>query len=131
MRVRWFTRWFGNQGEQAAVRHLKSAGWSIIAQQVKTKFGEIDIIGRDQDTIVFVEVKTRRSAEHGRPEEAVDRSKQQRIVRSALTWLKRKGWLECRIRFDVVAIVWQEGRTPEITHYQHAFESAEFGQMFS
>ncbi len=130
MHVRWMTRWFGNRGERAAVRHLKSAGWSILAEQVVTRFGEIDIIGQDRDTIVFVEVKTRRSEAHGRPEEAVDAGKQQRIARSALSWLKRKGWLERRIRFDIVSIVWQPGQAPVITHYPHAFEPAGFGQMY-
>lgn len=131
MHVRWLTRWFGNRGEQAAVRYLKGAGWTIIAAQVATRYGEIDVIGQDQDFVVFVEVKTRRSVSHGRPEEAVDQAKQQRIARSALAWLKRKGWLERRIRFDVVSVVWSESQTPEITHYKHAFEPAGFGQMYS
>jgi putative endonuclease len=131
MHVRWLTRWFGNRGEQAAVRHLKGAGWTIVAAQVATRFGELDIIAQDRDTLVFVEVKTRRSVLRGRPEEAVDAAKQQRIVRSALAWLKRKGWLDRRIRFDVVSVVWQDDATPVITHYQHAFEPAGFGQMYS
>ena len=94
--------------------------------------GEIDLIALDGDCVVFVEVKTRRSSDAGRPVEAVDYHKQLKLTRLALAYLKRHNLLEHRARFDVVSIVWSDGtRHPEIVHYKNAFEPIGRGQMFS
>ena len=94
--------------------------------------GELDLVARDGQCIVFVEVKTRRSIDAGQPFEAVDARKQAQLTRLALAFLKRRGWLEQPARFDVISIVWPDGaRDPEITHYKNAFEATGRGQMFS
>jgi putative endonuclease len=90
--------------------------------------GEIDLIAREGDTLVFVEVKTRR---HGVPAEAVTLAKQRRITLAALDFLGRYNVQEVRSRFDVVAIVWpEERRDPQIEHIRNAFEAVGRGQMF-
>ncbi len=120
----------GDQGERAAIRYLKRHGYRILNRQYRNRFGEIDIIALDGTRIVFVEVKTRRTTEAGQPFEAVDREKQQRIARAAQAWLKDKRRLNQSSRFDVISIVWEsDDGTPQITHYKHAFESPQTGQI--
>mgnify|MGYP002628066016 FL=1 len=103
----------------------------ILARQFSTKWGELDLICLDGDTVVFVEVKTRKSDEYGHPTEAVTKKKQQNLTKAALYWLKKKGLLEHRARFDVVSVVWPEGaKTPTIEHFINAFDAADLGQMF-
>ncbi len=127
----------GQRGELAAARYLKSQGYQIIAGGFRQRYGEIDIIAVHERTIVFVEVKTRGSDRGGLPVEAVDRQKEQRIVRTALNYLKRHQLLECRARFDIIGIIWPEGSTtPELTHFADAFRppgfgSSSFGQFYS
>ena len=124
--------WLGDRGERKAASFLSRQGYRILARQYANRFGEIDLIARDGDSIVFVEVKTRRSDQAGLPVEAVTADKQRKLTNTALVWLKRRGLLESRCRFDVVAIVWpKDSKTPEITHYQNAFPAAGFGSMYS
>ena len=127
------TRLFGDRGERAAARHLKKQGMRIIARQHRSRLGEIDLIVRDGATIVFVEVKSRRSHAAGRPEEAVTTAKQRQLTRLALEYLKRRGWLgKRRARFDVVSVTWPEDASrPEIVHYRNAFEPVGVDGMFS
>ena len=95
---------FGRYGEDAAAEHLRRKGFVVVARNVRTPFGEIDLIALDDDVVVFVEVKSRRSRSGSAALEAVDRRKQQRLSRLALMFLARAGWLERRARFDVVAV---------------------------
>jgi len=129
-RIGWLRRLFGNQGEREAARYLKRQGYRILARQSRSRMGEIDLIALDQNTIVFVEVKTRRSQRAGHPSEAVDREKQRQLTRAALAWLKRRRRLNSPGRFDVIAITWQAGQAPLILHYRNAFEATGFGQMY-
>ncbi len=100
----------------------------IIARNYRTAQGEVDLIARDGDTIVFVEVKARR---RGEPAEAVTPEKQRRLTLAALHFLKRHRLLEYAGRFDVVAVVWPEsGRAPGIEHFRDAFPAVGRGQMF-
>src|SRR4029077_10476827 len=79
----------GIQGENLACRFLKRNGYKILYRNFRGRTGgEIDIVCRDDDTLVFVEVKTRSSEEYGRPFDSVDRKKQKRIARGALAWLR-------------------------------------------
>jgi putative endonuclease len=122
----------GEQGEQAAARFLKRQGYKIIDRGCRSKVGEIDLVALDGETIVLVEVKTRRTDERGAPAEAVGPVKQRRLTRAALAYLKARGLLEQRARFDVVAVVWPSGASePTIQHLKNAFEPAEAGQFFS
>ena len=126
------SRLLGDRGERAAARFLKQRGYRILAKQHRDQFGEIDIIALDKDVIVFVEVKTRRTADQGQPFEAVDRRKQQRLTQLALAWLKRKRRLHQSARFDVVSVLWPEDQAkPEIQHFISAFEATGKGQFFS
>ncbi len=98
------------------------------ARGYRTRYGEIDLIARDGDTLVFVEVKSRRQ---GVPAEAVTLEKQRRISLAALHFLRKHGLLDVRCRFDVVAIVWpDEHGAPEIEHIPNAFEAVGRWQMF-
>ena len=130
--AKWFGRWLGDAGERLAAKHLRGLGYRILHRQYRSSFGEIDLIVRDQDSIVFVEVKTRRSTAAGTPMEAVHREKQAQITRLALAYLKRRNLLNHRARFDVVSIVWPAiaGETPQLTHIQNAFEASGEGRMF-
>ena len=106
----------------------------ILLRGYLTARGEIDLIARDGDVLVFVEVKTRR---RGNPAEAVTIEKRRRITRATLHFLKRHGLLDApkpvRWRFDIVAIVWPEGRgRPEIEHRPNAFDAeGPTGQFFT
>lgn len=103
----------------------------IIERGYQEKFGEIDLIAVDRDTLVFVEVKTRSSDQAGLPAEAVDEIKQTRLTKTAQGYLKWHRLTECRARFDVIAITWPSTSTvPEIIHYENAFEPVGEFQMF-
>jgi len=122
---RWWRRWFGQSGERAAAKYLRKLGYRIVARGARSRWGEVDLIALDRDTVVFVEVKTRQSDRFGAPFESVTPHKQRQLTRAAAAWLKSRNLLHARARFDVVAIVWPSGGAPEITHYRNAFSSAE------
>ena len=128
----WLRKILGNRGERVAARHLRKAGFRILARQYANRFGEIDLIALDGDCVVFAEVKTRRTDSAGTPLEAVTYEKQKKLTRTALAWLKRHGLLEQAARFDVVSIVWPaDSNRPQIQHIRNAFEPVGFGQMYS
>jgi putative endonuclease len=121
-------RLLGDRGEREAARFLRRHGFRILVRGYRTPRGEIDLIARDGDTLVFVEVKTRRS---GEPAEAVTPEKQRRLTLAALQFLKEHRLLEQRSRFDVVAIVWPDGHhAPTVEHIRAAFEASGRGQFF-
>ena len=121
----------GKRGERAAARYLKRRGYKILAQGDRLLPGELDLVALDRDTVVFVEVKTRRSAEAGHPAEAVTAAKQRRLTRLAVTFLKRHGLLEHRARFDVIAVTWPEGQRPTIEHFPNAFDAVGRDEFYS
>lgn len=122
----------GVRGEEAAARYLRRLGYRIVAHANRLKPGELDLVAVDGETVVFVEVKTRESAETGQPWEAVDAAKQRRLTRAAVTFLKCHGLLESPARFDVVAVTWPAGqRRPTIQHFQNAFDAAGRGEFYS
>ncbi len=122
----------GERGERAAARHLRRKGFQIIERRLRLRVGEIDIIAVDGKTVVFVEVKTRRSEALGRPSESISDTQQARLTRATLTFLKSHGLLENTARFDVVEVLWPESaRRPEIRHYPNAFPAVGQRQFFS
>jgi len=132
----WFRRLFpepslGRRGETAARRFLKRKGYKIVARGDCSRPGELDLVAVDGRTVVFVEVKTRRSQEAGHPAEAVDAAKQRRLTRLAVTYLKRHGLLEYPARFDVVAVTWAAGQRPQIEHFENAFEAVGQWEFYS
>jgi len=111
----------GEKGEGVAVQFLKTQGYKIITQNYKTRIGEIDIIAREGDTLVFVEVKTRESIAYGKPFEAVDYFKKRKIVNVAMLYLKKmKEIPPCR--FDVISICYEQGK-PDCELIKDAFEA--------
>jgi putative endonuclease len=129
---RWLRGLLGRDGERQAERLLAKSGFRILARRVANRFGELDLIALDGETVVFVEVRTRRSLDAGHPAESVTPEKQARLTRAALAFLKQNRLLERRCRFDVVAVTWPEGvRKPQLEHYVNAFEPAGFGQLYS
>lgn len=114
----------GARGEKAAARFLKRLGYRIVARGVRSRLGELDLVAVDGRTVVFVEVKTRTDTDAGQPLDAVTPEKQRRVTQAALAFLKYRGLLEHRSRFDVVSIVWPAGkREPAIEHIQSAFDA--------
>ncbi len=111
----------GERGERVACGFLKKHGYEILEKNYKCKLGEIDVIARRQGRLVFIEIKTRTSAQFGMPQEAVDLRKQEKIFKVAQWYVKEKKLLKTPIAFDVVAILWEEGKTPEIRLIPDAF----------
>jgi len=114
---------FGKKSERLAAEYLKLKGYRIIETNYRCPVGEIDIIAREKGTLVFVEVKARRSSRFGSPKGAVTPAKQRKISMAALDYLKRSGQDDARARFDVVAIDTEMGR-PDIEVVKNAFELA-------
>jgi len=116
---------FGKESESIAVDYLRKRGYRILEQNYRTKLGEIDIIARDRKTLVFVEVKARKSYRFGNPKAAVTPKKQRTMSMVALSYLKATGMEGTRARFDVVAVSAYPGETqPEIEIVKNAFELA-------
>ncbi len=114
----------GKQGEDIAVKYLEEAGIDVIARNVRCNMGEIDIVGVDGDTLVFVEVKSKSFGGYGLPQEAVTVAKQRRLTRLAQWYLKSRKMERRSARFDVIAIAWKGGE-PEVTWIANAFEARE------
>lgn len=112
----------GDRGENLAARHLRDEGLKILERNFRSPVGEIDIIARDGDTLVFVEVKTR-SYDDPMPEDQVNQAKQHQITKAARFYLSRYGTSQPPARFDVVAVVWPKGQPPQIRHTPNAFEA--------
>ena len=100
----FFNRKKGSAGELSAYRYLRQHGYKIVARNYRKRFGEVDLIGWDGDTLAFIEVKSRTSHTRGRPEEAVHRSKQRQICRVAREYRSRNHLHDINYRFDIVSI---------------------------
>ena len=111
----------GRKGEEVALRFLKKNGYKIIEKNYVCKMGEMDIIAREKDTLVFVEVKTRTSMVFGPPQLAVNSTKQMQLSKVALYFLKEKRLEEVKARFDVVAVLLRP-RGDEIELIKDAFD---------
>ena len=105
-----------------AVRHLRRKGYRILKRNFHTRRGEIDIVARQGDQIVFVEVKTARGKSYGAPREWVDPRKQARIIYAAVVYLALKRIQDADCRFDVIAIELNRDR-PRLTHVINAFSA--------
>jgi putative endonuclease len=114
---------FGKAGEDRAVTALERRGYAILARRYRTRHGEIDIVARDGETLVFVEVKARATAEFGTAAEAVTERKQRKLIAMATDYLARNRVTNTACRFDVVAID-GIGDSEVVTVYLGAFEVA-------
>jgi len=119
--VRQSNREIGLRGEDTAVRYLEALGFSIVSRNFRSRFGEIDLIAKDGDTIVFIEVKTRRSQRLGKAVEQVTRRKQMKIMKAAAEYLQKCGALGSKIRFDVLAIDVLPGGAERVEQIKGAF----------
>jgi len=115
------TREVGRTGENIACEHLRKKGYLIVERSFRLFRGEIDVVARDGDTLVFVEVKTRSDESHGRPEESVTPAKQRQIRRIAQGYLVRNGCGDVACRFDVVAILFRGPDDYRLEHFKDAF----------
>lgn len=112
----------GAAGEDAAVAHVRGLGWAILDRNFRTRAGEVDIVAREGNTTVFVEVKRRETTGHGTAAEFVSGSKMRRIVSAARIYAARHGLSDSPIRFDVIAIDVVDGRE-QLRHHKGAFDA--------
>jgi putative endonuclease len=115
----------GRQGEDLAVVWLGAHGYAIVVRNYRRRFGEVDIIARQGDDLVFIEVKTRSSSRFGSPFEAVTLKKQRQLSRIAKDYLARNKIMDTSCRFDVLSIVLANDRPPEVDVIVNAFEYLE------
>jgi putative endonuclease len=112
----------GRRGEELAARHLQQAGLVVIDRNVRLPWGEIDLVAREGDELVFVEVKTRIGDASTAPDEVVNLAKLQRLERLAEAYVERLGDPDVAWRVDVVAVVLgREGRVVRVDHLTGAF----------
>lgn len=117
-------RVLGVEGEGLAVAFLERLGYRIVERNFRFRGGEVDIIARDRQMLVFVEVKTRRTAKYGPPQLAVTPFKQRQLSKAALAWLAKNRSLDKAARFDVIAITFDHAGSSRVEHFVNAFELA-------
>jgi putative endonuclease len=111
----------GRPGEDHACRHLLASGFEILKRNFRCRSGEVDVVAREGETTVFVEVKERTGASHGAGVEAVTFGKRRRLIRAARLYAATHGLEERPLRFDVISIDWSaEG--PQLRHDRGAFD---------
>jgi len=113
----------GESGEELAFHELTARGYVILETRYRKRHGEIDIIAQEGETIVFVEVRVKTSAEFGTAAESVTRAKQRQVVAMAIDYIARHGLHNRPCRFDVVAIDTDESGSPALTLYRSAFDA--------
>jgi putative endonuclease len=112
----------GNFGENEALKFLIQNGYTILERNFRTKYGEIDIIGRDGGYITFIEVKARKDFGYGLPCQAVDIRKQYKIARMALLYIAIKNLRNEDFRFDVVELIYNNECVKYIRIIKDAFQ---------
>lgn len=117
------TRSLGRQGEDIAADYLCAHGYHILSRNFQISIGELDIIARDKDTLVFVEVKTRRSDRCGTPGQSVTRHKQKKILRAADWYLHQHPIDLAHCRFDVIEVYLRSDGDFELRQIRGAFEA--------
>ena len=111
----------GKLGERLAKQHLRRLGLKFLTANFRSSRGEIDLVFRERDCLVFVEVKTRSSEDWIRPAAAVNARKRRLLSQTALDYLRLLKHPEVRIRFDVVEVLLPEGAPPEVRHLPNTF----------
>jgi putative endonuclease len=111
----------GAQGERIAADHLTAVGLRVLDRNWRCREGELDLVAREGDAIVFCEVKTRRGSGFGYPVEAVTPAKQRRLRTLAQRWLAAHDEHAPDLRFDVVGVLVRPGQPPLVTHLRRAF----------
>jgi len=117
--MKYFNKQTGRLGEDFAAQSLKDKGYKILERNFSNKFGEIDIVAKDKNVLVFVEVKTKKGTDFGLPEEMINAYKLQKIRRMAEVYMNGKT-LPCRI--DVVAIILSsQNEILNLNHYENVY----------
>lgn len=111
----------GRLGESTAKKYLQRQGMKFLAANFRSRRGETDLIFRDEDCLVFVEVKTRSSEEWTRPAAAVDAERRRRLTRCALDYLRRLKHPRVKVRFDIVEVLLADGEVGEVRHLPNTF----------
>ena len=111
----------GEYGERVATRHLQDAGLIVLDRNWRCADGELDIVAREGDTLVFCEVKTRRGERYGVPAEALVAAKVSRLRRLATQWIAATGLHAPNVRFDVVSVRPQQSGSATVEHLRGAF----------
>lgn len=108
----------GKWGEETAVEYLRQRGCDIVGQNVRTPYGEIDIVAKKDNTIIFIEVKTRTSNTMGLPEESITPRKREHMIACAENYAMEHEI--DRWQIDVISIEGKPGATPKVTHFENA-----------
>ena len=116
-----FTHRRGELGERAARKHLRGLGMKFLVANFRSPRGEIDLVFRHDDCLVFVEVKTRSSEDWIRPAAAVDARKRRLLSQTALDYLRLIKNPEVKIRFDIVEVLLKDGEIGEVRHLPNSF----------
>jgi len=111
----------GRLGEDLALKKIRSLGYKCIARNYRCPLGEVDLVARDGDTLVFIEIKTRRGRSLGYAKESITKGKRRQLSKVALAYMKSHGVADARSRFDVVAVHIRGGIT-EIEVVRNAFD---------
>lgn len=117
------TKKLGNTGENLAATFLEKHGYKILEKNFRIRAAEIDIIAQKDNTIIFVEVKTRSNIRKGTPAEAVNLHKQKKIIEAASVFLQDEKYFDSACRFDVIEIL-KAGNAFKVNHIENAFEVA-------
>jgi putative endonuclease len=111
----------GELGERAARKHLRGLGLKFLAANFSSDRGEIDLVCRDGDCLVFIEVKTRSSEDWVRPAAAVNKRKRRLLTQTALDYLRLLGNPHVKTRFDIVEVLLNNGEVREVRHLPNTF----------
>lgn len=111
----------GDKGEKIAARLLRGKNYSILCRNFKVKSGEIDLIARDGENLVFIEVKTRRATTRSRPAEGLSAKQKKRIYHAAQNYLRQIDNPNIIYRFDLIEIILSRFKIHEIRHWENNF----------
>jgi putative endonuclease len=115
-------RLFGQEGEATAERYLRLKGYRIVAKNLRSSLGELDLVAEDGQVLVFIEVKARRTGEYGGAIHAVHRRKRGKLIQLASQYLARHHLSNRTCRFDVVLLQGTDTSVPRIEHIKNAFD---------
>ncbi|MDP3062768.1 MAG: YraN family protein [Chloroflexota bacterium] len=115
-------RSLGQRGEALAADYLRRMGYQVLGANFRCQWGEVDIVAMDGATLVFVEVRTRRGASFGTPQESLTRRKQERLIATAETYLQEHSDAPKEWRIDLVSILAKRGSEPDIEHLRSAVQ---------
>lgn len=110
----------GRRGEELAREYLEDAGYAILTTNYRSPLGELDLVVKKDDTVIFVEVRTRSTPSFGTPLESIDRRKQEKLIRLALQFCAHHCLYSKNLRFDVIGI-YMDVQRPKIEHIENAF----------